>query len=273
MSDIIDPMDDRRLPEGLELLFAGGGGCRSLSTALPAGALVWPDPAYDQMRNHHRPSFWLSDEPVGADLWRRLRAEHATSGLWPVLLEESMQPWSAGQIAPDSTAEIDQFKAAAFMSEVWADQYESGELAPFGRECPDLAPPGTPAGDPGKVADWYAGVLAERRTPLGLAAVARGADALVAMGWQGAMHHNEWMVPLAAVVRSWEERFGVRVVGLGFNTMELSVAAPPVTEEHALLVAAEHWTFCPDSVTQGPGTLSDYAEQLVGCNAWSFWWD
>ncbi|MCT9934238.1 DUF4253 domain-containing protein [Planotetraspora sp. A-T 1434] len=262
------------LPPGLELLFGDGGDGRALEVGLPTGSLVWPDPEYDKLRTYHRPSFWLSDAPVPAELWRRLRMEHHQSGLWPVLLEDGVQPWSAGQIAPDSVAEIDYFSAAGFMAEAWTDLMDrEAELAPFGAECPGLAAPGTPVADPDAVADWYAGVVAERRTPLGLAAVDRGADALVTIGWQGALHHNEWTVPLAAVVRSWEDRFGARVVGMGFNTLDLSIAAPPVTRAHALRVAAEHWTFCPDSVLQGPGTLADYAEQLAGQNAWSFWWD
>ncbi|OPG06405.1 DUF4253 domain-containing protein [Microbispora sp. GKU 823] len=265
----------RRLPTGLELLFGDGGDGRVLSVDLPSGSLVWPDPDYDKLRTHHRPSFWLSDEPVPAGLWARLRAEHPRSGLWPVLLEDGVQPWSAGQIAPDSPDQIDYYSAAGFMAEAWQDLLLGHEayLAPFGAECPGIAPPAALVADPDVVADWYADVVAERMTPLGLAAVNRGADAMVAMGWQGALHHNEWTVPLAAVVRSWEERFGARVVGMGFNTLELSVAAPPATPAHALHVAAEHWTFCPDSILQGPGTLADYAEQIVGQNAWSFWWD
>jgi len=51
------------------------------------------------------------------------------------------------------------------------------------------------------------------------------------------------------------------------------VAAPPVDPEHALHVAAEHWTFCPDNIVQGPGDLQGYAEQIIGEHAWSFWWD
>lgn len=265
----------RRLPADLELLFGDGGDGRELSVELPSGTLVWPDPDYDRWRTHHRPSFWLSDAPVSADLWSRLRREHRRSGLWPVLLEDGIQPWSAGQIAPDSVTEIDHFTAEGFMAEVWADLApgREPEVAPFGTDCPGLADPGTLMADPDAVADWYAEIVAERMTPLGLAAVDRSADALVAIGWQGALHHNEWTVPLAAVVRSWEDRFGVRLVGLGFNTMELSVAAPPATPAHALHVAAEHWAFCPDSIFQGPGTLEEYAEQIVGQYYWSFWWD
>ncbi|GAA5042949.1 hypothetical protein HNP84_002069 [Thermocatellispora tengchongensis] len=267
------------LPEDLRRLFADGGIGRSLPLRLPPGGVVWPDPGYAPHLTYDRPAFWMSDEPVSAALWAELRARHPESGLWPVLLEETMQPWSAGQIAPDTPDEVSNYNPALFMAEVWDDWIEQcredqlEELEPFGRHCPGLAEPGVLMADPGYVADWYAGLLAERRLPLGLAAVDRGADALAVMGWQGALHHNEWTAPLAAVVRSWEDRFGARVVGIGFNTLELSVAAPPVTPEHALHVAAEHWAFCPDSIIQGPGTLIGYAEQIMGRNAWSFWWD
>ncbi|MEV7010456.1 DUF4253 domain-containing protein [Streptosporangium sp. NPDC051022] len=260
-------------------LFHDGGEGRSLLLELPPGDVVWPDPDYSQFAFDHLPAFWLSDMAVPGELWAALRAEHEHSGLWPVLLEDSVQPWSAGQIAPDAVAEIDNYHTGAFMAEVWSDWVERAHpdqlelLAPFGMHCPGPAPSGKLAADPGVVADWYAGLVAERRTPLGLVAAERGADALAVMGWQGALNHNEWMVPLAAVLRSWEDRFGVRVVGLGFNTLDLSVAAPPVTAEHALHVAAEHWTFCPDSVIYSSGTLADYAEQIRGRNAWSFWWD
>ncbi|MCO5989890.1 DUF4253 domain-containing protein [Actinoallomurus spadix] len=93
------------------------------------------------------------------------------------------------------------------------------------------------------------------------------------MGWQGARHHNPWTAPLSAVVRSWEDRFGARLIGIGFNTLELSVAAPPMTFRHALHVAAEHWTFCPEIILQGPGTLEGHAEQICGSSLWTFWWE
>jgi hypothetical protein len=275
----MDDCERRPLPPAVGRLFDDGGNGRTLSVELPAGAVVWPDPTYARFQARRRPAFWLSQAPVTGSLWARLRAEHPNSGLWPVLLEDSVQPWSVGQIAPDAAAEIDNYNAAAFMSEVWADwvgraAVEQIEiLDPFGAECPGPAEPGEPRADPDAVADRYAAMLAEQGTPVGLAAVARGADALAVMGWQGALHHNEWNVPLAAVVRSWEDRFAARLVGMGFNTLDISVAAPPVTSRHALQVAAEHWTFCPDAIIQGAGTLIDYAEQIRGKYIWSFWWD
>jgi Domain of unknown function (DUF4253) len=122
------------------------------------------------------------------------------------------------------------------------------------------------------VADRCAEQALDGDLRLGLVAVRRGADALVATGWTGAVNYFQPVAPLAAVVRSWEDRFGARVVGLGGATALLSVAAPPVTYEHALQVAAEHLICCPDSIL-GARTLAEYAEQICGETTWSFWWD
>jgi hypothetical protein len=83
-------------------------------------------------------------------------------------------------------------------------------------------------------------------------AVDRGADALAVTGWRGPVNYFDQVSPLAAVVRSWEDRFGVRLLGIGFETLYLSVAAPPVTFEHAVHVAAEHWMFCSVRSTRCP---------------------
>ncbi|MFA1550536.1 DUF4253 domain-containing protein [Actinomadura chokoriensis] len=278
----MDDVEVRHLPGDLPQLFDDGvadGAGRTLSVPLPDGDLVWPDPGYPQRRPLLRPAFWLSDDPVRADLWAALRAEHHRSGLWPLLMDESDQPWAAGQIAPEPVAEVANYHPHAFMYEVWADFAEQAadddldDLAPYGRHCPGPAPAGVPLDDPDTMADRYARVLAGRGPSLGLVPVERGADALTAAGWQGALNHNEWTAPLSAVLRGWEDRFGARVVGLGFNTLELSIAAPPVTTRHAVHVAAEHWAFCPDILFQGPGTLAGYAEEIRGKTHWSFWWD
>jgi hypothetical protein len=272
-------MNDHQLPRELCQLFADGGRGRTLAAPLPAGDVVWPDPGYTEQGQAARPAFWMSDDVTTAGEWAWFRAEHHRSGLWPVLLDESAQAWSIGQVVPDQALQIDHFTAEGFMAEVWQEWVSRmpldalEELDPFGALCPGVAAPGALKADPGAVADWYARELSGRGMPLGLVAANRSADALAVMGWQGALHHNEWMVPLAAVVRSWEDRFGVRVVSVGFSTLELSVAAPPVEPEHALHVAAEHWAFCPDNIVQGPGDLYGYAEQIVGRHSWSFWWD
>ncbi len=81
------------LPAGLQSLFADADSGRELPIPLPAGALVWPDPNFLERQLPMRPAFWLSDAPVTEGLWARLRAHHAHSGLWPVLLDDAVQSW------------------------------------------------------------------------------------------------------------------------------------------------------------------------------------
>jgi hypothetical protein len=286
------------LPAQLAALFVDGGLGRTLLVALPAGQLVGPagqredlNPKVPDGRGDPgvRAAFWVSDGPATAALWSRLRAEHGRSGLWPLLLEDlgvggdPAYPWlSGGGATAEPVREIGSHDPAGFLEAKWAAtvplndawlQENAGEfLRRFGRGWPGLAPPGALIDDPAVVADRCAAGMADGRMRLGLVAVGRGADALVATGWVGAANYFHRTAELAAVVRSWEDRFGARVVGLGCTTACLSVAAPPVSFEHALRVAAEHLLVCPDNI-EGVGTLAEYAEQLRGATTWSFWWD
>lgn len=114
----------------------------------------------------------------------------------------------------------------------------------------------------------------DRPLRLGLVAADRGADALAAAGWTGPLNYTNDTGQIAAIVRSWEDRFGARVVGVGFADLYVSVAAPPATLDEALAVAAEHFAFCPDNIRQShPHTLTAYASRLVRTSTWEFWWD
>jgi Domain of unknown function (DUF4253) len=152
------------LPAGLAVLFGDGGAGRTLPAALPAGRLVRPD--LDRLRlgpkptTVPRPAYWLSDRPASAALWRRLHAEHARSGLWPLLLaglgERPQRPWVAGEVDPEPAAEVDGHDAAGFLATRWTNYVEGmeraareddgsasnldQELAPLGRAWPGLAP-------------------------------------------------------------------------------------------------------------------------------------
>ncbi|GAA4234133.1 hypothetical protein GCM10022254_38300 [Actinomadura meridiana] len=273
----------------LKALFSGSGASVELPE-VPSGRLVWPNARGLQLRDlpaAERPAYWLSDGPGSADLWRRLRAMHTVSGLWPLLLQplrgERTMPWVAGDVVPGLVDEVGREDAAEFMRQAWGEWSadEDGEvdpdddfgyLEPIGRVCPDLAPAGVAGSSPDMAADRLAGELDDGRTRIGLAASARSADVLAVVGWMGPINYTD-SVSLSVMLRSWEDRFGVRVVRVGFDTLDVSVAAPPMTEEHALHVAAEHFVFCPDNIQQGAGTLREYAKMIKGANSWSFWWD
>lgn len=237
-----------------------------LTVSLPDGDMVDID---------EEPAFWISYDPAPTGLWAQLREQSHLTGLWPVLVNDD-EPWWHDVAAPEAVSYIDQHDPTEFMAEIWRRWVDRANgnvdlLAPFGEHCPGLTASGAKARDPEAVADWHASMIEPESPFLALVPVYRGADAITAMGWEGALGHSE-TVPLSAMVRTWEERFGARLVRVGRNSLTLSIAGPPVVEEHALHVAAEHWAFCPDNLERGAGALIDYGKDIQEQITWNFTW-
>jgi len=76
-----------------------------------------------------------------------------------------------------------------------------------------------------------------------------------------------------AALRSWRDRYGAELVGLGADRMDLRVARRPQARAEALDLAREHYAYCNDIVDQGFGTLSKLAACLMANDWWGFWWD
>ena len=248
----------------------------TLPRRLPKGRLVTPD-------NGTAPRYWLSTWPAGRQDWSRWRARHHRTGLWPVLVmdgDDADDPFHVDEEF-DVISELESFTAARVLEEMWQEILPVDvsprtveDLGPIGRTWPGLAPAGVPLGSVESFGDEYAGVLLEDEPRLALIPAPDGAHALTALGWLGPTNHENDTGRIAAVVADWQSRFGVQVVGLGFDTLHLSVAAPPATAEHALLVAAEHAAFCPDNIWQSSiSTLPEYAQAILDVTAWGFWWD
>jgi hypothetical protein len=267
------------LPQGLGQLLSNDGTGRVLDLDLPPGRLIVPY----QETAAARPAYWLSDEPGGGDLWARLRKAHARSGLWPVLVSSydgnPKVPWVAGEVSPEPVASIDSLHAAEVLAGFWNEWVEDGgdlrELEPFGHGWPGLAQATDGGQEPAEFADQFVRDHEDGTSRIMLVPAARSADVITSVGWQGPLNFSNDMAPLSSVLRSWEDRFGVRLVELGFDTLGLTIAAPPVTTEHAEHVAAEHFAFCPDNIVQGLApTIREYAARMVqGKTVWSFWWD
>ncbi|WP_344939867.1 DUF4253 domain-containing protein [Actinomadura miaoliensis] len=272
--------DEQPFPAELAKLFEDGTGTRALAVPLPDGRLA------NTAEGDGPPGLWMTEDAVPTGLWAELHAEHSRSGLWPLLLgalrslpgvEDDFRPWESGELFPEWVTPPNLHDPASVLAGWWDDYARCDDTtAPF-RRWPGLAPAMRLAADPDEVACEYATRLPSRfpSMRLGLIAADRGADALAAAGWNGPVNYTNDTGEIAAVLRSWEDRFGVRVVGAGFADLYLSVAAPPTTLEEAIHVAAEHFAFCPDNIWQNshPHTLIGYAETLVGRTSWTFWWD
>jgi hypothetical protein len=295
-------MPGQELPQGLGRLFSDGGAGRILDVDLPPGRLVVPEDSEPGTA----PAYWLSEEPAGPALWVRLHQAHPRSGLWPVFATAhrrySGRPWVAGEVRPKPVARIDVLDASAVLEGFWRakisgehhflevvgdDPREMAgsikldprtrfpELEPFSRRWPGLAPAGDGAQEPDEFSDQYVLTTDDGTSPILLVPAARSADVVTAVGWQGPCNYTNDIPLLSSVLRSWEERFGARVIQVGFDTLLLAVAAPPVTAGHAEQVAAEHFAFCPDIVVgDRTSTIRQYtAQMLQGQSDWWFWWD
>ncbi|MFI1564979.1 DUF4253 domain-containing protein [Streptomyces sp. NPDC020490] len=284
------------LPNPLPRLATDPSG-RALGLELPPGRLI--DATNEGA--WHEPLLWHAGRSASSGNWARLAGPASRLGLLPVLVDVGDQVGGPDQweLRPGKMSYPGDHDADEVLAGFWEDYVadasgveEDGPdleptvedleetLAPFGPDWPGLAPERALSADP----DVRAAEIADRLLEdgswfedprLALVPARRSADIPAALGWPGPLNHEDDTAVLCAVLRSWEDRFGVRVVALTYDQLVLSVAAPPTTRAEAEAVAAEHFAFCPDNIVQGHHeTVRAYAEHAVqDQRMWSFWWD
>lgn len=232
---------------------------------------------------------WATDAsfPAVDRAWAAAAAQFSSTGLWPLLLrglpDGSGRPWATGEFSPVTEADIDVIDAETVLRGGWSGWLVpirnpwppgAGPLAPFGPEFPGLAPRLDLTGE-----EWTADPGGSAH--LGLVGCRRPVDALGLMGWQGPLNYRQ-PAEVSSVLRSWEDRFGVVPMAVGWATLTLLVTRPPTTRTDALRVAAEVAAFCPDALWQ-PESLPPFAQrdctvealatQLLEQPIWRLWWD
>ncbi len=247
------------------------------------------------------PVAWVTADPVAdpGRVWAVLSEARSQTGLVPILLDglegDTRHPWDDGEFAgPLDITRLDGLDPGRVMEGLWARVLEpvregAGEdpglaqqRAPFTRQFPGLAPPGhTPltAAERQHALDvvlprMRLTLLPRPAARIGLVAVGRPADVLSVIGWEGVTNRgHEFLLPLAAVLRSWEERFGAYLIDVGFAEIRLLVERPPRTVEAAERIAAEHYVLCDECAGEGLRDISRIAARLVNAPIWAFWWD
>jgi hypothetical protein len=269
------------------------------SVRLPAGRRVYP---HSQRGGSTPPIAWLTtaavDEP-GA-VWSALSAISGQTGLIPFLAGArkrwSARSWYIGgfpldQTYPQDVSPAADLDVAAILKGRWDSQtqpelgddsdeedeerfreWRDARIAPYTRMFPGLAPASSEPADPEQVRHAL-GALPPAR--IGLAAADRSADVLAAVGWYPGNWENG-LLPVVAVARSWEERFGASLLEIGINGFRLLASRPARSLEEALPIAAEQWAFayeCWPGQEVGLSGVSEIADHLVNIFTWGFWWD
>jgi hypothetical protein len=274
----------------------------ALPAGLPPGRLVTPDPRFS-LQWSGGPVCWASQEPLpdASQQWARLQAIQDHTGLRPILF------WPNDAREPCHPSQIDALDAETILLREWHTMVRWREQGLFDPEqhramladipedvdvdipydagppfatWPGLAPPGTAGRDPEVVAREVLGrnllprMLTFTQTDLylGLVPAAHSADIPALIGWSGPANAL-WVAELSAVLRSWEQRFGARVVAL-LDELYVSVAAPPLRWGHAEHLTLEHLLVCSDNLQNMVcPTFRGYVDRILGADLWSFWWD
>lgn len=247
------------------------------------GSLYGPD----------EPVAWITDAsvPNPGPVWLALSEMTDELGLQPVLIPSfdypGMRPlprqWEEYFrdlfLDPRDPAEIDYVDASEILRDLWGEGATSWilleERQPFAREFPGLAPRSEQKLSSAEIMGALASLPA---APVGLVVADRPADVLTVTGWVTTAFDNS--LPLSAVLRSWEDRFGARLLQAGPSAeIRLLVERPPRTPTEALQVAAEHWAFCDGWIDERHGERSDLtniqeiAPLVINNPIWGFWWD
>jgi hypothetical protein len=205
-------------------------------------------------------AYWGSIEPVpNVELVAaELASAFSKTGIWPLLwrFDEEPDAYLGGHGDLDAVDGID---VEDVLRQRWSQTpWPSGSTDPF-TDFPGLAPTAkhkSPASNP------FAAAAEEPLADACLLLVPcnRPADAITMLGGLA----GEVEAPIiSAVFRSWEERFFATAYEVAPDLVKLAVEAPPPSEEHALLVAAEHMAFCPPDDGGVPGALRKVAKTLV----------
>lgn len=259
------------------------------------------------------PVAWATLHPLpdAGAVWAALSDAHEETGLVPILLSgldgTPERPWDAEEFDdPADVTQLERMDPASVLKGMWdstayevvgkpeedyffprarqrvaagddEDEEEDEQVvamrAPFSKQFPGLAPAEDAPLSEDQIQDVLGSLPAAR---LGLVAASRPADVLPLIGWIGASNHGPTPLPIAAVLRSWEERFGARLLEVGFADIRLLVERPPHTYQAAQLLAAEQFAFCDECRLRGRVGLTEVGEitaGLMNTPIWGFWWD
>ena len=210
-------------------------------------------------------------------LYQAAKARSAKEGFTPVLI--SAEDWEEDVALPREKS------PAAYLEELRSAMPEGGAFfeqrtacfkeaaAANGHAWPDEDVLGSMNG--GEAIDRFLGICGYqgKTIPLALAEIpAEHPWEVFAWmpfgGWNECPSDEEQM----AAAKYWFEKYGAVPAVMTRDVLEYDLPAP-TPRERAMELAMEQFTFCPDIVEQGCGSIGRLADGLWQSDKWFFWWD
>lgn len=142
--------------------------------------------------------------------------------------------WDFGFGMPKDITLLDAMPAVDVLAENWRSALGLAEVqAPSGHGFPGLAPAGRTPFPAQTLHDAVCALAAEQSFRLGLVAARRPADVPALTGWDGngdGPGTAARSLRISAVLRSWEDRFGARLLRMGIDDeLWVLIERPPAT--------------------------------------------
>jgi len=209
--------------------------------------------------------------------WRRLRALHTTTGLYPILIgdDESAgrlleprdeEPASGAMTIAQAAGELS--ASDWFTDRLRTEQQGNNDTAVF--EIGAWSPPSKPLEAPSVLQGAYG--RPPKQVHIALLPILRPSEAFAALDW-GGWNACPYPAEHVALHAYWADRYGSEVVAITDCEVECLVTRPPVSVKECNDLAVQQALYCDDLHTQIHGSMEDLARVLYGSGRWYFWWD
>ncbi len=218
----------------------------------------------------------VTDGASAVDIWRRLRLAAGEIGYWPLILGrehdlDRHRDWFAEVSDKPASRPVPDLIAAGLKVNVveWLTQRAAAEQ-------PILDEGEWPQGN-SAIHQFRLPMEADGKTPLSRVVVGLVPTVI---GWQvpAFLRFGGWKSCPApehhvAMLKYWRHLYGVEIVGLGSQMLEVAVSRPPMDRPSALRLAREQHVYCRRTIGAGGPSLKSRAAMLLGATAWSFGWE
>ncbi len=248
-----------------------------VAAAAPAGLVPW-------CKTLRGEQAWRMEVPGGEaalTAWHKLRAQHASTGLWPVLLGADaaavdQMTWRVSILAEDAPGipTPDDVTAAPELFVQWlGDPRHDDYLGDVPRHLAKLEADAASIQQRLAARPDAAAVRALKgdRVHMALVPAEAGWEVPSLIAWAAGESLDMTGDHHLSVLRFWNQAYGAEVVAMGLDRLECLVADPPQDARGAFELAVQHYAYCPALMDNLAPAMGALAATLFGRH-WYFDW-